>query len=140
MATVAGNFALQNSSNMSRAISLKMITKHKWASHAWKEFLVGCALSLELGVLFFIITGFILCPILFHGQIDAIFGGVLGLVFLVSTTIGSFSGLITPPVLYFGLGLDPSACAGPGETCFQDVVGSVVMVYLAQGVFSLSKR
>ncbi|KAF4653369.1 hypothetical protein FOZ61_009015 [Perkinsus olseni] len=139
VAAVAGNFALQNSSNMSRAISIGIITKDRWMGHAFKEFLLGCVLSVELGVLFFVITGFVISPILFHGEVDATLGGVLALVFIVSTTIGSFSGLITPPVLYFFLRLDPSACAGPGETCFQDVVGSVVMVYMAQGVFALGR-
>ncbi|KAF4686468.1 Trafficking protein particle complex subunit 4 [Perkinsus olseni] len=139
VAAVAGNFALQNSSNMSRAISIGIITKDRWMGHAFKEFLLGCVLSVELGVLFFVITGFVISPILFHGEVDATLGGVLALVFIVSTTIGSFSGLITPPVLYFFLRLDPSACAGPGETCFQDVVGSVVMVYMAKGVFALGR-
>ncbi|KAF4735233.1 Trafficking protein particle complex subunit 4, partial [Perkinsus olseni] len=121
VAAVAGNFALQNSSNMSRAISIGIITRDRWMGHAFKEFLLGCVLSVELGVLFFVITGFVISPILFHGEVDATLG------------------LITPPVLYFFLRLDPSACAGPGETCFQDVVGSVVMVYMAQGVFALGR-
>ncbi|KAF4746157.1 hypothetical protein FOZ62_029005 [Perkinsus olseni] len=137
---VAGNFSLQNSSNMSRWLAMGIVTKGTWRREIWGEIKANLLTSLALSIVMMLTTGLGLCPWKLHDDISGEnmwFGFVISLVLFLTANIGGLVGMLSPLLLQFVLKLDPAACAGPGETCFQDIVGSLIVVFVAQLLFMI---
>mmetsp|Transcript_19142 Transcript_19142/g.16378 ORF Transcript_19142/g.16378 Transcript_19142/m.16378 type:complete len:186 (-) Transcript_19142:584-1141(-) len=137
---VAGNFSLQNSSNMSRWLAMGIVTKKTWRHEVWGEFKANFVTSLFLSVVIMLTTGLGLCPWKLHEPIsgeDMWFGFVVAVVLFLTANIGGLFGMMSPLLVQFVFKLDPAACAGPGETCFQDIIGSLIVVYVAQLLFMI---
>ena len=63
----------------------------------------------------------------------AVFAAVVGLSQLVSSVFAGFIGCSLP--MYFSRdGIDPANCTGPGETAFQDSVGTLLLVFLSSAL------
>ncbi|KAF4694943.1 hypothetical protein FOZ60_006461 [Perkinsus olseni] len=126
---VAGNFSLQNSSNMSRWLAMGIVTRGTWRREIWGEIKANLLTSLVLSLVMMLTTGLGLCPWKLHDHISGEnmwFGFVISLVLFLTANIGGLVGMLSPLLLQFVLKLDPAACAGPGETCFQDILDSIL--------------
>ncbi|MFW5853016.1 MAG: magnesium transporter [Patescibacteria group bacterium] len=87
-----------------------------------REIMVGLLLGSSIGLLSFILISF------FWGNLLA--GLVLGLSFLLTTTIAVGIGLFMPWI-FWRLGADPAVTAGPFTTLLSDIVSIVVYLSVA---------
>lgn len=134
VSAVAGNVGLQASSATTRAISRLFVGRYNWGTYMLKELRVGLLLSA------------VLCPLLFAGCMIAMYvaadgsinpeaGMVLALAQFASIASAQVTGVGGPILFKIYLKRDPAGWAGPLETAFQDLIGTLFNFVLGKYVF-----